>query len=99
MVRSKEQIKQDIIDFICQEGGAYSDWYVGISEDPERRLFIEHNVRKENGYIARLAYSSEVARQVEDYFVNIIGTDGETGGGGVDANGVYAYKKRFYTDP
>ena len=99
MADSEEEIKEDIMDFIRREGGAYSDWYVGISEDLERRLFKEHNVRKENGYITRLAYNSEVARRVEDYFVNTIGTDGETGGGDVDANGVYAYKKRSYTDP
>ena len=46
MAKSEEEIKREIRDFIVKNDGRYSSWHVGISEDPRRRLFDEHKVRR-----------------------------------------------------
>ncbi len=96
MTKSEEQIKSEIKSFINTNGGAYSDWYVGITEVPKRRL-KEHGVT--DAWIYRQANNVEVARKIEKYFVEILGTDGGTGGGDEDAVYVYAYKKKRHTIP
>lgn len=100
MAKTKQQIIDDIKAHIRKGGGAYKDWYVGISKDARSRLFDGHNVReKGDWWIYRAASSSKIAREIEAYFVNTLGTDGGTGGGGADARQVYAYKKASHTDP
>lgn len=42
MAPSKEFIIKDIRKFIGKD--KFSMWYFGITNDPERRLFKEHNV-------------------------------------------------------
>lgn len=81
---------QEIIDrfnsIINQYGGAYPNWYVGITDDPGRR-FMEHGVT-EGGSTAYLqAYSEAEARDAEKHFVDL-GTQGDTGGGD---NPTYVY--------
>lgn len=71
-----------------------------MSKDPRDRLFNGHGVKEKGyGWIYCQAFSSDAARRVEDYFVNTLGTDGDVGGGDKDADYVYAYKKRSYTNP
>ncbi len=96
MAKSEEQIKSDIKNFVNENGGAYSDWYVGISEDPESRL-QQHGSK--NAWIYREATSNEVARRIEKYFVEVLGTDGGSGGGDEYSDYVYAYKKNSHTEP
>lgn len=100
MASTKEEIIDDIKSYIIKREGGYSKWYVGIAEDAQKRLFEDHGVREEgNPWIYRTANSSSIAREVEEYFVNVMGTDGGLGGGGEDTKMVYAYKKQIYTDP
>jgi len=97
---NEEKIKADIKAYMSKRGGAYREWYVGITSDPDQRLFTDHRVnRKGDAWIYKEADSTSVARSVESYFVNICGTDGGTGGGGSDAKFVYAYKKATHTEP
>ena len=97
---SEEQIKSDIKAHIEKEGSSRSSWYVGVSKDARNRLFNEHGVQEiGDWWIYRQAFSSDAARNVEDYFVNIFGTDGDVGGGDKDADYVYAYKKNGHTNP
>jgi hypothetical protein len=100
MAKSKQEIIADIKAHISKGGGAYRSWYVGVSKDARDRLFNDHSV-KENGdwWIIRSASSDKVAREVEDYFINTLGTDGGTGGGDETANEVYGYKKATHTNP
>ena len=98
MGKSSQTIISEIKNFMAKWGGVYSDWYVGIASDPRKRLFDEHNVNERiDAWIYRLAISSDAAREVEDYFINVLGTDGGTGGGDYDTKFVYAYKKTSYT--
>ncbi len=100
MTYSEEDIKKSINEHIQNGGGVYKSWYVGISNDARDRLFNQHKVR-ENGdwWIYKKASSSQVARSIENYFVNVCGTDGGTGGGDENADMVYAYKKESHTKP
>ena len=96
--KSKQEITDDIESHIKKRGGEYSDWYVGISKSARDRLFNGHSVKeKKDVWILRKAKSSETAREVEDYFVNTLGTDGGTGGGDDTSDMVYAYKKAKHT--
>jgi hypothetical protein len=100
MAKSKPEIISDIKAYMEKGGGNYRAWYVGVSNDGRDRLFNGHRVR-ENGdwWIYRQATSSQAARDVEDYFVNTLGTDGGLGGGDYTADKVYAYKKAAHTNP
>ena len=100
MAKNKQEIIDDIDAHIGRYGGGYSTWYVGISKDAKDRLFNGHSVKeKKDTWIYRTASSSQVAREVEDYFVNTLGTDGDTGGGDNNSDMVYAYKKAAHTNP
>ena len=100
MAKNKQQIIQEINAHIKQEGSGYKAWYVGISKDARNRLFNDHNVPEKNSWwIHREASSSQVAREIEDYFVNTLHTDGGTGGGDQSSKYVYAYKKTTSTNP
>ena len=98
---SKEQIIVDIKDHIGKSGVRnWNEVCVGISKDAKDRLFNGHGIQeKGDWWIYRQAISSEVAREVEDYFINTLGADGGTGGGDETADYVYAYKKTSHTDP
>jgi hypothetical protein len=89
-----------IKNHIADRGGSYSEWYVGIAKDPKQRLFKDHNVNEDTDkWIHVGASSSTVARNVEDYFVSKLGTDGGSGGGDSSTIHVYAYRKNSHTDP
>lgn len=75
----------------------YSDFYVGITNDIERRLFDEHKVSEKNGWwIYRQAIDKKTAQQVEEYFLNK-GMKGDTGGGTDDSSFIYCYEITNYT--
>ena len=100
MAKNKQEIISDIKGHIQKGGGGYNAWYVGISQDARDRLFRGHNVmEKGDWWIYRQASSSEVAREIESYFVDTLGTDGAPGGGDETTDMVYAYKKAAHTNP
>jgi hypothetical protein len=100
MSKSKQEIIDDIGAHISKCGGTNSGWYVGISKNAKDRLFNGHGVReKSDAWIYRTAGSSQTAREIEEYFINIIGTDGSSGGGDDTSDMVYAYKKAAHTNP
>lgn len=69
----------------------YSEFYVGITNDVERRLFQEHNVNRETMWWAyNTATSKEIAERVEKYYLDK-GMRGNTGGGTPDSKVVYCY--------
>ena len=54
---------------------------------------------KTDAWIYRESSSHIIARKIEAYFIEQLGTDGGTGGGDDDAKYVYAYKKKAHTNP
>ena len=92
MAKDFQTIIDEINDHLSKSGKRYySDFYIGITIDVERRMFSEHNVPKESTWwIYRTAESSEIARQVESYFLDK-GMRGDKGGGTDASNIVYCY--------
>ena len=94
---TKNSIISDFEKYVGTDN--YSDWYVGITNDIDRRLFNEHKVdKKQDKWIHSPADSKDVAQEVEEYFLNK-GMDGDTGGGNDDTTHAYAFRKNSHTDP
>lgn len=98
MAKSRRQIYDEIVAFMDKQNRAYSDWYCGIASDPRDRLFREHNVPEENGWIYRQCNNNADARAVEDDLLKL-GCDGGVGGGDETTIYVYAYIKKAGTNP
>lgn len=93
MTHSKQEIINAIKKLVSDNGGDYTDFYVGIAADPKDRLFNDHNVSESTGvYDCWEAYDDEDTRDVEKYCIENLGTEGGTGGGDEDSDTVYAYK-------
>lgn len=87
---------KEIIDYVQSTGGLYSDWYCGIATNPRERLFEKHNVDQNDYWIFNECASTDIARAVEKYLLQM-GFDGGPGGGDQSTVFVYAYKKTPYT--
>ena len=91
MPSTKQQILNEIKTHIQGNGGEYSDWHVGVCSN------IRHNLsgqaKAKHLFISRQAYSSYVAAEVQDYFINRLGTNGSIDADTDNADIVYAYKK------
>ena len=99
-IKDEETIKNEIKDYISKCGGTYTEWYVGITNDTDRRLFQEHNVNKEDdNWIRKNAGTLSKAEEIEKYFTEDLSTDGAPGGGENDSIYVYGYKKNSHTKP
>lgn len=86
------RIVDKIDDHIQSRGGPYSAWYVGITDDADRRLFMEHRVNNVRGrWIYHKASTVEIARKIEEHFLGF-GCQGGTGGGSQNSQIVYAYR-------
>jgi hypothetical protein len=100
MVKSKEQIIEDIRGHMQKRGGAYGDWFVGIGSKARECLFEEHHVKKVGDHwILRRADSPRTARDVLDYFANILATDYGDCTADHAGSAVYAYRKSGHTQP
>jgi hypothetical protein len=83
--------------YICQRGGQYGDWYIGLADnpiDPVTEAFRLNKVQSRRfTYIETV--SPEAAKAVADYFLNVCGTDGNIRD--IDAKqpqrALYVYKK------
>lgn len=92
---TKEKIIAEITSYL--QTSNYTGFYIGITNDVERRLFEEHKVSKQNGcWIYGKADSKSIAQDVEEYFLNE-GMQGDTGGGNDDSTYVYCYQITSYT--
>ncbi|NPV02224.1 MAG: hypothetical protein HPY53_12685 [Brevinematales bacterium] len=96
----KDAIINGIETFIRKNGGDFGSWYVGITDDADKRLFVEHHVNEDsNNWTYYTADSHDEALEIEDYFMSMKRTDGEHGDGEDGADMVYAYKKSVSTNP
>lgn len=91
MPSTKEQILNEIKTHIQNSGGEYSDWHVGVCSNIHHKLSGQDKAK--HLLISRQAYSSYVAAEVLDYFVNKLGTDGSIGTDNDTADIIYAYRK------
>ena len=91
MPSTKQQILNKIKTHIQSNGGEYSDWHVGVCSSIRHELSGQDKAK--HLFISRQAYSSYVAAEVQDYFINRLGTNGSIGGDTCTGDVVYAYKK------
>lgn len=99
MAETSQKAYNEILAHIQKQGGSFSSWYCGITENIKDRLFGDHNVpEKGHWYAYRQCINSYAARSVENTLLDH-GCDGGSGGGDADADYVYAYLKTSVTDP
>jgi hypothetical protein len=99
MVKSSEIIVMEMLEFIQKEGGHPRTWCVGITNDPKRRLFDEHQVHyQDDAWIYRATSSEDEARRVEEYFL-AYGLIGGAGRRLLASCAVYAYRRSIRTQP
>jgi hypothetical protein len=96
------EVVNKILNLVQQRVSDPSDWYVGITDYPERRLFAEHLVRKEDigSYIYLPMPDRETADFVERHLTDPVFGRMDGGPGG-DTKGcfVYAYMKKAHIKP
>ncbi len=91
--------------FIDRARAPYSQWYVGITADPDERL-AGHGLQESDWYIVRRLAGPDGARRVEEHLLKL-GCEGggseAPGEGGAEPaaepTAVYAYWKRGHTTP
>ena len=96
---TRDKIITDINAAMEKHGDGRYGWYVGVTNDPRRRLFVEHKVKEKgaSGYwMWREADSVAIARSVEKAYLDA-GNKGGTGGG-INPKFVYAYQITSTTD-
>ena len=95
----KDAAIEAIIRFIqsLEPAPIWNTWYVGITDDPSRRLFEEHKASYTKSIYFSLD-SAATARSVERLLIDGYGMDGRPGGGEYPRF-VYAFKKLPDTDP
>ena len=96
-----QQAYDEIVGFIKEKGGAYSQWYCGIAADWEDRLFSGHQIPGKAyqwWIVASKCVSNTAARKAEDA-LHELGCDGGPGGGDEATVSVYAYLKGNMTNP
>ena len=99
MANTAQEAYDEILAHIQKQGGSFSGWYCGITENIKDRLFGDHNVpEKDHWYAFRECINSAATRSVEKALLDL-GCDGGPGGGDDDAIYVYAYLKTSVTDP
>ena len=77
MVFSVQQIKYEFLGYIKGLGGRFEDWYVGVTDDPERSLFAVHGIeRGVDPWIYKPALTARASFTVLKYFREILKTDG-----------------------
>ena len=100
MPQDKQEIIDNIKKYILENRGDYNLWYIGVSSDARNSLFKEHKVKeKGDRWIYKTAITSEIAREVEKYFLIVLGTEGIIGSGEETARMIFAYRKAMHTDP
>ena len=97
MVLSVQQIKFEIMRYVREIGSDFSEWYIGISEDPGEALFVMHKVDKHKDiWMYKQAVSVRACLTVRDYFLtiqNMSGSDIADENITKSANYIYIFKK------
>lgn len=92
MGKNEEEIIQKITEHLKNSGRRYySEFYIGISDNAQSRLFTDHHVEKEHSWWLYItADSQETALAVKRYYMNL-GMRGDENSGNVNSKMVYCY--------
>jgi hypothetical protein len=84
-------LSREIDDHMRKSGIRNSGWYVGVTADVPKRLFVDHQVARVNAWwIYRRCSNAAEARALEAAY-HQVGCRGAGGGGDDDSVYVYAY--------
>jgi hypothetical protein len=68
----EDVIKAEITEYVSGWGGKYSEWRIGITRDARQRLFGDYRINeKSDGWIYRIASSTDIARKIGMYFIDL----------------------------
>ena len=105
-ITSELDARIEIKAFVDRARAPYTEWYVGVSAEPDRRI-EEHGLQESDWYIVRHLASAEAAARVAQALLQKLECDGsateirgeeeeEPAG---EPTSVYAYWKRGHTTP
>jgi hypothetical protein len=99
MVFSVQQVKYEFLAYIKEFDPTFSNWYVGLADQPRQALFERHGVRDaEDPWLYKQRLTNRAARTVQQYFIE----HRETAGApsmeqSEDVDCVYLYKVAAHT--
>lgn len=99
MAKNKLEIITDFKTYIAGNGNKFNEWYVGVSKDANASLLAHKVDPKLDKWVFRTAPIPGIAKEVEYYFVKILGASGSETAADSMADKVYAYKKSDRTTP
>lgn len=94
MIMSVQQVKYEFLAYIKEFDPRFSNWYVGISDNPRRTLFETHGVRDASDpWLYKQLLTFRAARTVQAYFTEHLKTRGHVPAAlSEDLDCVYLYK-------
>ena len=73
MIYSVQQIKFEILAYIKEFGGDFSEWYVGIAADPKGTMFQTHKVHQDDDiWLHKQALTFTACKTIQKYFLDIL---------------------------
>ena len=95
-MRNAQDIIDEIIRYVKAEGGAFSDWYVGVASDPIKRLFEAHKVNEYNWTYLPCG-DTDTASFIRSHLKENLGFDGEEGSIDRGKPHIYVFRKAPHT--
>jgi len=97
MALNEKELIDEIVKYAAEKGGIHSEWYVGVSKDPQKSLFKKHNVDKNTDLwmYNHAAFAVDAQRALDRLLM--MGFDGEAASSDKDATVVFIYKKKQHT--
>jgi len=96
----RDQGIQELLEFMAPFRASMSEWYVGTTHEPYRRIFNDHRVPPDyKAHTCLVVESADTARAIESFFLENVKTDGGQGGGDENSRFVYAFLKTNGTYP
>lgn len=99
MVYSVQQVKYEFLAYIKEFDSTFSNWYVGMSDQPKQALFERHGVRDAaDPWLYKQLLTNRAARTVQAYFLEHLKTAGvPTDDQSENVDCVYLYKIAAHT--
>ncbi len=99
MVFSVQQVKYEFLAYIKEFDPVFSNWCVGVADQPKQTLFDLHGVRDaEDPWLYKQLLTNRAARTVQEYFIEHLKTAGaKATEQSEDVDCVYLYKIADHT--
>jgi hypothetical protein len=99
MVFSVQQVKYEFLAYMKEFDPVFSNWYVGLADQPKEALFDLHGVRNaEDPWLYKQLLTNRAACTVQNYFIEHLKTAGVPAiEQSEDVDCVYLYKIAAHT--